>query len=649
MSNYTVIFQPVNRQIQVKPGTTLLEAAHQAGIHINASCGGAGVCGKCRVKVESGKTTGGKSEKLSAADYDNGIRLACATQVEGDVSLRLLDESGLLEGGLALDVPRRHRALLHYFDIEELRRQGIFVPPVEKLFLELPRPAATDNMADAGRIVLGLKNQYDERRLIISLAVMRKIRRILREQDFKVTVTLARPVHEQGKTHLVNIQPGNWIDRNFGLAIDIGTTTIWGQLMDLRSGRILARAGDYNGQISYGEDVINRIIQAEKPRGLELMQELVAATINKVIDAMLTEAAINRDEIDSVTLAGNTTMTHLFLGLEPNNIRRAPYVPVSTFFPPIRATDLGLQLSQHAIALLYPSISSYVGGDIVAGVMGSGMYRTDKLTLFVDIGTNAEIVIGSREWLVCAACSAGPAFEGGGISHGMRAASGAISDCSLHPKSFEPMLTTIDHKPPIGICGSGLLIIVAALFERGLLDQRGKFVRERETPRIREGKSGYEFVLVRRDEAGIDQDIVLNEVDIQNFIRAKAAIFAGVKTLIEEVGLEVSDIEQIILAGAFGSFIDLDSAMTVGLLPEVDPAKILYVGNGSLMGAGMSELSNHIRRDVVAVVQRMTSFELSEVNNFKDQYVASLFLPHTDRSIFPEVSKRLNKSREISA
>ncbi len=641
MVNYTVTFQPVNRSIKVEAGSTLLEAAHQAGIHINSSCGGTGVCGKCRIKVESGTTTGGRSEKLTEEDYLNGIRLACSTLVKSDVTLRLIDETGLLDGGLSVDVPRRHRAMLHYFDIEELRRQGIFIPPVEKMFLELPRPRADDNMADAGRIVLGLKNQYDERRLVISLAVMRKIRRVLREHDFKVTVTLARPVHRHGKTHVVNIQSGNWVERNFGLAIDIGTTTVWGRLIDLHSGRILAAAGDYNGQLSYGEDVISRIIQAEKPRGLKLMQELVAATINKVIARMLAESEIGREEIDSVTLAGNTTMTHLFLRLEPDNIRRAPYVPVSTFFPPIRATDLGLHLPEHAIALLYPSISSYVGGDIVAGVMGSGMYRTDKLTLFVDIGTNAEIVIGSREWLVCAACSAGPAFEGGGITHGMRAAAGAISDCSLHPRSYEPMLTTIDNKPPVGICGSGLLIIVAALFERGLLDQRGKFVRDREIARIRQGKSGYEFVLVNRDEAGTNHDIVINEVDIQNFIRAKAAIFAGVKTLIEEVGLQVSDIEQIILAGAFGSYIDLDSAMTVGLLPEVNLDKILYVGNGSLMGAGMSELSNHIRLDVVEVVQRMTSFELSEVNNFKDQYVASLFLPHTDWTIFPEAKKRI--------
>jgi uncharacterized 2Fe-2S/4Fe-4S cluster protein (DUF4445 family) len=285
-----------------------------------------------------------------------------------------------------------------------------------------------------------------------------------------------------------------------------------------------------------------------------------------------------------------------------------------------------------------------VGGDIVAGVMGSGMYRTEKLTLYVDIGTNAEIVIGNRDWLVCAACSAGPAFEGGGITHGMRAAAGAIEDFSLNPATYEPMNITIGHKPPIGICGSGLLVVIATLFEYGAIDRRGKFNRKLETPRIREGQSGYEYVLTWKEEAGGDSDIVINEVDIENFTRAKGAIYAGCKTLVEGVGLQVTDLEQIILAGAFGSYIDLDSAMTVGLLPEIAPEKILYVGNGSLLGSWMSEMSNHIRRDVVQVVRKMTSFELSEVTDFKDQYIASLFLPHTDLSLFPATSARLTKT-----
>jgi uncharacterized 2Fe-2S/4Fe-4S cluster protein (DUF4445 family) len=455
-------------------------------------------------------------------------------------------------------------------------------------------------------------------------------------------------VGEDSKTHIVNIQPGNVSHRNFGLAFDIGTTTVHGSLVDHQSGRLIARRSDYNAQISYGEDVISRIIQAEKPKGLQLMHDLVVNTINGLITKLLLKTDIARDELTSITLAGNTTMTHLLLGLEPHNIRRAPYVPVSTFFPPIRARDIGLELPLRAVALVYPSISSYVGGDIIAGVMGSGMYRAEPVTLFVDIGTNAEIVIGNRDWLVCAACSAGPAFEGGGITHGMRAAAGAIEDFSINPATYEPMNITIGHKPPIGICGSGLLVIIATLFENGIIDRQGKFDRSLDTPRIREGRSGYEYVLTWKVEAGGDSDIVLNEVDIENFTRAKAAIYAGCKTLVEGVGLQITDLEQVILAGAFGSYIDLDSAMTVGLLPEVNPDKIIYVGNGSLLGSWMSEMSNHIRRDVVKVVSKMTSFELSEVKNFHDQYVASLFLPHTDLSLFPTTSKRLKKNGQTA-
>lgn len=638
----TVTFEPGGKTVQCTSGETLIDVARNMGVHINASCGGSGVCGKCRITLLQGSLDGGHSEKISADDFQSGVRLACNAIITGDVTILIPEGTALQKGGLTGEVPVRHKAMEHAFDISELREEGIFSSPIEKVAIELPIPSKTDNMADAGRMIHGLKNQYDERHLVISLPVLRKMGCAMRDKNFKVTVTLARPVHPSGKTHVVNIQSGNWVDRNYGLAVDIGTTTVWGQLVDLHSGEILARGGEYNGQISYGEDVITRIIYAEKPKGADVMQELVAATINTVIATLLTEAGIDRDEIDSITIAANTTMTHLFLSLEPHSIRRSPYVPVSTFFPPIRATDIGLDLPSHAIALLYPSISSYVGGDIVAGVMGSGMYRTEKLTLYIDIGTNAEIVIGSREWLVCAACSAGPAFEGGGIGYGMRASDGAIMDFSIHPQTYEPMNATIGRKPALGICGSGLLIIVASLFEHGVLDPQGKFNRETPSSRIREGRSGYEYVLVWQDEAGVDSDITISEVDIDNFIRAKAAIYAGVKTLVEEVGLQITDLEQIILAGAFGSYIDLDSAMTVGLLPEFNPEKILYVGNGSLMGARMSEFSNHIRQDVVEVVQRMTSFELSEVANFKDQYVASLFLPHTDTSLFPGVEKRLD-------
>lgn len=661
---YKVTFLPANRVVEAEPNSSLIKAARQAGLHINASCGGAGVCGKCRVLLEKGSLEGGTSEKMSAEDIKIGYRQACIAQISSDLTIRIPESSSTKGGVLETAVPQRHQARMHEFDIASLKKEGIFSPPVEKVCLELTAPGPHDNRADVGRLIQGLADQYDLHRMVTGLSVLRKIRRALREKDFLVTVTVGRPVNEKFKSHLLNIQSGNWTNRNFGLAFDIGTTTVYGQLIDLNSGKIVAEAGDYNAQISYGEDVISRIIYAEKSKGLEKMHDLVTGTINKLIKRLLKlsrppvseqeqadkgycEIPITWDELNSITIAANTTMTHLFLKLEPDNIRRAPYIPVSTFFPPFRASDLGLELPSHTVALMYPAISSYVGGDIVAGVMGSGMYRTDLVTLYIDIGTNAEIVIGNNEWLVCAACSAGPAFEGGGITHGMRAAVGAIEDFSLDPVTLEPMNLTIGNKPPVGICGSGLLILIAALFEQRVINQDGKF-NHIDNPRVRQGKSGFEYVLAWEENAGVDHDIVINEVDIDNFIRAKAAIFAGVKTLVEEVGLQLTEIEQIIMAGAFGSYIDLDSAMTVGLLPEVDPEKVLYVGNGSLLGARMSELSNHIRRDVVNVVRKMTSFELSEVASFKDQYMASLFLPHTDMTLFPEVGKRLggNNSKD---
>jgi len=656
----TVNFQPSNRSVTVAAGTSLMKAAREAGLHINASCGGAGVCGKCRIIVESGTVSGGRSEKLSEQDYGKGYRQACTAEIEADAVVRIPEESGTQGGVLEIEVPKRHRARMHVFDVDGLKKEGIFDPPVEKLSLELSEPSTVDNRADVGRVIQGLADQYNIHKMVTGLSVLRKIRRALREKEFLVTVAIGRPVNEKFKSHLINIQSGNWTHRNFGLAFDIGTTTVYGQLINLNTGEVVSEAGDYNAQISYGEDVISRIIYAEKPKGLEMMHELVTGTMNDLIKKLLKssrppapesddhetdycEIPIGWDEINSITIAANTTMTHLFLKLEPDNIRRAPYIPVSTFFPPFRASDLGLDLPSHAVALVYPAISSYVGGDIVAGVMGSGMHRTELLTLYVDIGTNAEIVIGNQEWLVCAACSAGPAFEGGGITHGMRAAQGAIEDFSINPLTYEPMNITIGQRLPVGICGSGLLIIVATLFEHGVINQSGKF-NQVETDRARLGKSGMEYVLAWECDAGVDHDIVINEVDIENFIRAKAAIYAGTKTLIEEVGLQISDIQQIILAGAFGSYIDLDCAMTVGLLPEVDPDRVMYVGNGSLMGARMSELSNHIRKDVVQVVRKMTSFELSEVASFSNQFVASIFLPHTDMSLFPGVGKRLSKN-----
>ncbi len=647
MSEHRVVFQPYNRAVVASDGDNLIRTAMEAGVHVNASCGGAGVCGKCRVIIESGTVEGGVTEKLSPEDVAKGYRLACQSSIRSDVSVRIPVESEVDASVLNKLATPRKTARIHQVDFEELKEQGLFIPPVEKRYLELPPPTDQDRLPDVTRLISFLKARHNEHRLVARLPVIRKIPDLLRSSGFKVTATLARPVQPGRKTHIINIEPGDTTGRNFAIAMDIGTTTVYGQLIDVISGEVLAQHGEFNGQISYGEDVLSRIVFAEKPGGLEKLHQVVIATINTVIRKIVKDSKVSVEEISSITLAGNTTMTQLFLKINPRYIRYAPYVPAATLYPPITASTLGLELGDHVTALVYPAISSYVGGDIVAGVMGAGLYRTEEVTLYLDIGTNAEIVVGNKDWFACAACSAGPAFEGGGLQFGMRAAKGAIEDFSIDPVTLEPMLITVGNVRPKGICGSGLITIVATFLELGIIDNRGKYQRDLKTRRIRENDGVWEYVLAWADETQIDRDITLNENDLDNLIRAKGAIFSGYQTLLVEVGLTIENLDKIVLAGGFGSYVDLEKAMVIGLLPEIDPEKISYIGNGSLLGCRMGSLTNRLRRDVVEVTRKMTSFELSDTPSYMHYYVASLFLPHTNIDLFPRFKARMEARKGL--
>ena len=645
MMTHKIIFLPHQIEIRVPDGETIIHAAMEAGVHVNASCGGEGVCGKCRVRIEEGTVDGGTSEKTSPQDLEKGFRLACQSAVKSDLVVRIPVESAMDASALRTQMSPRKTAHIQAMNFNELKERGLFVPPVEKKFLQLPEPTLQDNLSDITRLISYLKAQHDEHRLDVALSVIRKIPEVIRQKDFEVTATLVRPVRDIGKTRLINVQPGDTTRRIYAIAMDIGTTTLYGQVIDLISGDVLAEHGEFNGQISYGEDVISRIVYAEKPGGLERLHEVVMGTINKILAKVIKKSGIDHEDLAAITLAGNTTMTQLMLKINPRYIRRSPYVPAATLYPPTRAKDLGMALGDHVSALVYPAVSSYVGGDIVAGVMGSGIYRTEKLTLYMDVGTNAEIVIGNKDWLACAACSAGPAFEGGGLKFGMRAEKGAIENFSIDPVTYEPMIITIGNVRPKGICGSGLITMVATLFELGVINNLGKFNRDLETDRIRQNEGVYEYVLAWKDDTQIDRDVVLTEIDIENLIRAKGAIYSGCMTLLTEVGMNIQDIEHIILAGGFGSYVDLEKAMVIGLLPEMDPAKVTFIGNGSLMGARMSSLTNRIRKDVVEVTAKMTNFELSDTPSYMDNYIAALFLPHTDINQFPKLKARL-KARQ---
>ncbi len=643
---YSVKFLPYNTIVKVEDNASLIRTAMEAGIHINASCGGTGVCGKCRVLIEQGKVEGGISEQLSQEDQEKGYRFACLSKVTSDLVVRIPVESEIDTTRLNVQAGSRHTAKVMCSNIDELRQDGLFIPPVEKIYLELDPATAEDNQADVTRIITHLRFKHDEHRLTMNLNLIRKVPDIIRQGDFKVTATIMRPVRKDGKNEIVNIEPFDTSSRNFAIAVDIGTTTVFGQVLDLQTGEVLSEHGEFNSQISYGEDVISRIIFAEKDDGLEILHQKVIEIINKIIETIIKEAKISRHEVTTVTLAGNSTMTQLLLKINPSYIRRDPYVPASIMYPPFHASDIGIALADHTIALIYPGVSSYVGGDIVAGIMASGMYRNSELTLYMDIGTNAEIAIGHKEWMVCTAASAGPAFEGGGVKFGMRATKGAIEDFSINPLTYEPMIITVGDKKAKGICGSGMITIAAKLLETGVIDSRGKFNQSLDTPRIRKTDDIWEYVIVYKENTQIDRDIAITEPDLDNLIRAKGAMYSAALTLLEEIGLKINDIERIILAGGFGSYVELQSAITIGLLPEIDPEKVTYLGNGSLLGCKINSLTNALRRDVGKVINMMTNFELASTHSYMDHYMASLFLPHTELNYFPKVKARLEKLRK---
>ena len=637
-SNVTLL--PDNVTVTVPGGETLLRAAHAAGVHINSSCGGQGTCGKCRVIIKKGEVRGGKTEKLSDDEYAKGYRLACLSHIEKSVVVEIPPDSRLHRGVLdrtKVDRPTGRlatpRAIGHLL-------AGHLRPIVEKKYFSIDAPTIEDNASDLSRVLRALKNRHGLQNIAADYPLIKKLSRAVREGEWKATATILYNGPGINETRIINIEPADSTAHLFAIAIDVGTTTVCGELLDLVKGETVAEASDYNGQIKYGEDVISRMVFAQKGNGLDILQKAVVDTMNRVIDSVLSKSGVDRRTVSHITVAANTTMTHILFGLDPRYIRSAPYTPTANEIPPVRARDLGIELPDHVYCSAMPMISSYVGGDIVAGVLASGLYSEGKNTLFIDIGTNGEIVVGNREWLVTASCSAGPAFEGGGIRHGMRATFGAIEEIRIDPDTCEPVVFTIGDEKPKGICGSGIINIVAEFLEAGLLEPNGKFRTDIRSDRLRQGRDGMEFVLVRADRSGIDGDIVITEVDIDNFMRAKGAMYAGYQTLLASVGLAYKDLDEVIIAGAFGSYVDIEKSIITGLFPDLPVERFTFIGNSSLQGARLATMSRELLAKANEIAGRMTNFELSDNKSFMDHYIAALFFPHTERRNFPTVMER---------
>ncbi|BCL63189.1 ferredoxin [Desulfomarina profundi] len=636
---HTVQFLPDKRTITVDHGENLLAAAAKAGVYIHAFCGGDGVCGKCKVQLLEGELEAGNSAALTGEEINQSIHLACISSIVSDSTIQI-PEIVQSDGRALKSKPKTTRSLSAE-SLEILVGEWQIAPPVRKLFLKLPPPTLDDNISDMQRLFREIKKHlpdnpepdYDHPELI------RELPFILREADWEVTLILLHGKGEEEPDRIIAVEPGDTTDQLYGLAIDLGTTTICGVLLDLNSGEVVEEGSGYNSQIGYGEDVISRIVYSQRSGGLRILQEKVVYTINTIIEDICKKIIINPSDISYIMAAGNTVMSHLLLGIDPKYIREAPYVPSVNQFPLTKAADLGIMAHPSVRLFLYPCVASYVGGDIVAGVHSCQMHKSDAITLFIDIGTNGEIVVGNKDWMVCAACSAGPAFEGGGIKFGMRASSGAIENFHIHGETFDPMIVTIGATKPRGICGSGLISIVPELLDAGIINQRGKFVRDHNHPRIRKGTDGWEYVIAWSHDSLIGEDIVITEIDLDNLIRAKGAMFAGYQTLLTSVGLSFDDLDRIILAGNFGAHIDLERAISIGLLPDIDRNNFFYLGNASMLGCQIS-LTDHRRfRERAEVRTLMTNLELSDNIDFMNHYMAALFLPHTDLDLFPNVGR----------
>ncbi len=636
MGKVSVRFLPDDLKVEAEEGQLLLDTALDAGIFIPAACGGTGGCGQCRVKVVEGSVNAQMLEKIPARARSEGYVLACQSRLTEDTTI----EIPLVKVGRKV-IPR-----------DEAERMRVTAQPMEspitaelnpmslRVLMEPHAPTPEDNASDYERIVRTLKVDHEIYHVSADLNVLRELPSMAREADWRLTACMriedsydsGLPVYRLLRTHA-----GHLSSPPTALAVDIGTTSLWGELINLETGEVLARSSRYNPQISMGDDVISRIVFALKKDGREKLQQRVVKGLNEIIDEILQKSNQPRECVNYMVAAGNTVMTHLFLSLYPKFLRESPYVPAAQNVGPVRARELGLNLPVGSFVQTFPGVASYVGGDIVSGVLANGMWDSDDMTLFIDIGTNGEIVAGNRDLLMTASCSAGPAFEGGGLEFGMRAAPGAIEGILIDPDTLEPMIKTIGTKPAMGICGSGIINIVSQMLKIGILNQNGTYAQDLPTKRIRQGRSGFEYVICWAQQSGIGEDIVLTEVDLDNVLRAKGAMFSGYACLLDKIGLSVDALDRVIIAGAFGSFINLDHAITIGLLPDIDRQKFSFIGNASLKGARLAVTSRQLFGRAKEIARTMTNVELSEDHTYMDNFMAALFLPHTRGDLFPSV------------
>ena len=621
--------------IECNPGDNLLELARRANVAIDAPCSGNGSCGKCRVKLVAGELDSLKSRHITDEEWDLGWRLSCNSKVVGDATVFVPDIASAYQSRMKTADLSTGKEVAIFEELQEnLKAAGVsFYNDFTALVLEMAEPTLEDTMPDNERLSWAVQSELEVENVKIPYYVMSKLARTLREHNFKVCV---KGQHKGDTFECMDIcAPEDTL--MVGCAIDIGTTTVSMVLMDLASGKILAKGSSGNGQIRYGADVINRIIESGRPGGRKKLQDaIIKETLTPIIANLCKSIDISAKSILRLSVGANTTMNHLLLGVDAEPVRMEPYIPSFFGWEGLLAGDLKLPANPLAPVLIAPNIGSYVGGDITAGTLASGIWDKDEMSLFIDLGTNGELVFGNRDFLMSCACSAGPAFEGGDISCGMRATDGAVEACVIDRDTMEPSLTIVgdEGQKCVGICGSGIIDIISELFRCGIINAKGLFVRE--GSRVRRDNHGMgRYVLAFEDETETGREVSINEVDIDNFIRAKGAIFSAIDTLLKSVDMSVEMIDHVYVAGGIGSGINMKNAVNIGMLPDVELEKFSYIGNSSLTGAYAMCVSDPAAEKCTEVMANMTYLELSTYPGYMDSFVAACFLPHTDRSLFP--------------
>ena len=612
-----MVFQPSGRKGEVAGGKTVIEASRELGIEIESLCGGVRNCGKCKIKLVEGDLspfTDEEAKFITELERKEGYRLSCAAQIKGDVLIHVPEESRP-EGQVV-----RKEATERPFELK---------PAVTLFFVELSPPSLQDPLGDFDRLKKVLSERYQLHDLEIGYPTLLKVSRVLREGNWKVTAAVWM------EEEIIDIKPGR-VDEIYGLAVDIGTTTIAGYLCNLRSGKVIATESMMNPQMTYGEDVMSRItyVMTHPEEGLEKLHRSVINGLNRLIKTITKKNHLSPEDILELTVVGNTAMHHLFLRINPEYLGVAPFPPAIHRSVDMKARDLGLKVNPSANVHLLPIEAGFVGADNVGVLIAEEPHHQDEMVLIIDIGTNGELVLGNRNKLISSSCATGPALEGAHIKFGMRAAQGAIERIEIHPETLDVRFQVIGNSKATGICGSGIIDAAAELYRNGILDKSGRFRNEIKSSRLRVVDETTEFVIAWQNETSIGKDITITQKDVRNIQLAKSALYTGAKMMMRRLGIKKLD--KVILAGAFGSTIDPEKAMVLGMFPDCDPKHVNAVGNAAGDGARAALLNREKRLEADEIARKVEYLELTIEADFQKEFVEALQIPHMKDS-FPHL------------